>query len=634
MVVGELILFLCLFTAFAVLLRQRLKFTRVHIGPKLVIVGLGLVSLTSFIDFLVVGPNHLLSSGIQDEEFIEFWRIYGYVPGMIFILLGMAGFIPAMGALNKAYDVREASERKLLQHAVDLNEAKMRAEKAELILREALESIADAFVIFDNNDKLIAYNSQYKKLFPDVANILEPGVTFEELIRYQALTSDLLKSDEEKEAWIQQRLEEHRNPDDVKEQIFEDGQIYRLSEFKTASGGTVAVRTNITDLRNRERALIHLNERLEEAQSVAHLGNWSKELATNKLEWSDEVHRIMGYELGAIPQEYKYYIDRIHPDDIDEMFDIVRNALKEHDGYQVEYRMVHPDGKIVRIRELGKVVKNSAGEPIGLHGTMQDITAEHETELELLEAKRKAEEGTKAKSMFLANMSHELRTPLNAIIGFAEVISKEIFGPINNDKYQEYSENILSSGQHLLSLINDILDYSRLEAGKFELDEVDAAMSDVLSWTELLLRPRAQEKNISLNVNLDTDLIFHGDERKLKQVLINLVNNAVKFTPPNGVVDLYVEEEGTDHVRFVVQDNGYGMSDQDLQQIMRPFVRTVNSMTRSIEGTGLGLPLSKSIVELHDGKLEIQSKQGVGTRVDVMMPRYRFEKISSLKKKA
>ncbi|MBE7636646.1 PAS domain-containing protein [Sneathiella sp. P13V-1] len=634
MVAGELILFLCLFTAFVVLLRQRLKFTRVHIGPKLVIVGLGLVSLTSFIDFLVVGPNHVLPTGIHDEEFIEFWRIYGYVPGMIFILLGMAGFIPAMGALNKAYDVREASERKLLQQAVDLNEAKMRAEKAELILREALESIADAFVIFDAEDKLIAYNSQYKKLFPDVADILEPGVTFEELIRYQAMTSDLLESDEEKENWVQQRLEEHRNPDEAKEQIFKDGQIYRLSEFKTASGGTVAVRTNITDLRNRERALIHLNERLEEAQSVAHLGSWSKELSSNKLEWSDEVSRIMGYELGTIPHEYSYYTDRIHPDDIDEMFDIVRSALKEQDGYQVEYRMVHPDGKVVHVRELGKVVKNSAGEPVALHGTMQDITAEQEVEQELLEAKKKAEEGTKAKSMFLANMSHELRTPLNAIIGFAEVISKEIFGSINNEKYKEYSENILSSGQHLLSLINDILDYSRLEAGKFELDEVEAEMREILSWTELLLRPRAQEKHIALNVDLDTDLIFSGDERKIKQVLINLVNNAVKFTPPNGVVDVFVEDSDFDHVRIVVQDNGYGISDEDLKQIMRPFVRTVNSMTRSIEGTGLGLPLSKSIVELHGGKLEMQSKQGIGTRVDVLMPRRRFEKMQTLKKKA
>ncbi len=634
MVVGEIILFSCLFIAFLVLLRQRLKFTRVHIGPRLVIIGLGLVSLTAFVDMMIVGPNHIWPQGINDPEFIEFWRIYGYVPGMISILAGMIGFIPSMGALNKAYEAREASEHKLLQQTKNLTEAKHRAEKAEAILTEALESISDAFVIFDHDDKLVAFNSQYKNLFPDVADILTPGIQFEELIRYQANQSSLLKSKDDEEDWVRQRLQEHREPGGVKEQVFDDGKIYRLTEFKTKTGGTVAIRTDITDLRARERALILLNERLEEAQSVARIGHWSKDLVHGEHEWSDEVSRIMGYDPSEVSFDYSDYTSRLHPDDLEDMRKLVRSCVEKQDDYQVEYRMIHPDGKLVFVREIGRVVKNMAGETVGIRGTMQDITAEQEAEQELIEAKMRAEEGTKAKSMFLANMSHELRTPLNAIIGFAEVISKEIFGEVNNPKYKEYSGNILASGQHLLSLINDILDYSRFEAGKFDLDEGQEELSRILSWTELLLRPRAQEKNLTLTVKPCDDIIFSGDERKLKQVLINLVNNAVKFTPSGGTVDLYVDMSREDYVRIAIEDTGYGINEEDLTQIMRPFVRTANSLTRSVEGTGLGLPLSKSIVEMHGGKLEIESSPGVGTRVDVLLPRERFEKFEPMKKKA
>ena len=634
MVAGEIILFLCLFVAFLVLLRQRLRFTRVHIGPNLVIVGLGLVSLTAFIDMMVVGPNHILPQGVNDEEFIEFWRIYGYVPGMVSILFGMMGFIPSIGALNKAYEAREDSERKLLQQTKDLREAKLRAEQAEAVLKEALESISDAFVIFDHDDKLVAFNSQYKNLFPDVADILTPGIQFEEMIRYQASQSNLLKSRNDEEDWVQQRLQEHREPQGGREQIFEDGKIYRLTEFKTKTGGTVAIRTEITDLRARERALILLNERLEEAQSVAQIGHWSKDISTGEHEWSDEVSRIMGYDPAEVTFAYHNYLDRLHPDDLEEMRKIVRASVEKQKDYQVEYRMVQPSGELVYVREIGRIVKNKAGETIGLRGTIQNISAEQEAEQELIEAKMRAEEGTKAKSMFLANMSHELRTPLNAIIGFAEVISKEIFGEVNNPKYKEYSGNILASGQHLLALINDILDYSRFEAGKFDLEEGQEELDRILSWTELLLRPRAQEKNITLTVKPSGSLIFLGDERKLKQVLINLVNNAVKFTPADGTVDLYVDETDQDYVSISVEDTGYGISEDDLKQIMRPFVRTANSHTRSVEGTGLGLPLSKSIVEMHGGKLEIKSTLGVGTRVNVLLPRERFEKLLPIQKKA
>jgi len=625
MVFGEFILFLCLFLSFVYLTYQRHQFSRFRIGHGFLSVGLGLVSLTALIDFLLVGPNYVLPVGMLDEDFIEFWRIYGYLPGLISITIGISVFLPAIVRLNEEMGSREATQRKLLAQTADLQIAKSRAEKAEKVLVEALESISDAFIIFDIEDKVVAFNSQYKALFSSVREILKPGVSFEELIRHQAARSDFFADLGEAEEWIQKRLEEHRNPGEPKEQLFEGGRIYRLSEFRTISGGTVALRTDITELRERENALQQLNERFEEAQSVAHIGNWIHDFDGKIYDWSLETSRIMGYKPGAVKVGHKAYLERIHPDDLERMQSVVQWAVENgDDDYQVEYRMVQPGGELVHVREIGRIQHDSAGKPVLVGGTLQDITQEHLAELELIDAKMRAEEGTKAKSMFLANMSHELRTPLNAIIGFAEVISKEIFGPVENAKYKEYSGNILSSGQHLLSLINDILDFSRLEAGEHDLREGEIRLKDVLDWTMALLNPKAREKSISLKVTGKTDYLFLGDERKIKQVMINLVNNAIKFTPRGGKVKVYVDSGSENYTSIFVEDNGHGIGESEIDHVMRPFMRTSYSISSSIEGTGLGLPLSKSIVELHDGELKIASKEKNGTIVEVRLPRKRF----------
>ncbi len=624
MVFGEFLLFFCLFLSFVYIVFQRRKFLRFGIGHGFLCIGLGLVSLTSLVDFLVIGPNYVLPFGVLDEKIIEIWRIYGYLPGLFSITIGICMFLPAVVDLNEEVGSREATQRKLLAQTADLQIAKSRAEKAEKVLVEALESISDAFIIFDIDDRVVAFNSQYKALFSSVSDILEPGVTFEELIRHQATKSTFFTDLEEAETWIQQRLDEHRNPSQPKEQLFDGGRIYRLSEFRTVSGGTVALRTDITELRERESALQQLNERFEEAQSVAHIGNWIHDFNDKIYDWSSETSRILGYEPGAVEIGHKAYLDRVHPDDMERMQSVVRWATENGDDYQVEYRLVQPNGNIVHVREIGRIQHDSAGSPVFVGGTLQDITQEHLAELELIDAKMRAEEGTKAKSMFLANMSHELRTPLNAIIGFAEVISKEIFGPVENAKYKEYSGNILSSGQHLLSLINDILDFSRLEAGEQDLREEETSLQEIIDWTAVMLKPKAREKSISLDIIGKTDYRLVADERKLKQVLINLVNNAIKFTPREGEVKIYVDTASDNYTSIFVEDNGHGIGESEISQVMRPFMRTAYSVSSSIEGTGLGLPLSKSIVELHDGELKIQSKEKNGTVVEVRLPRKRF----------
>ncbi|MBL4666299.1 MAG: PAS-domain containing protein [Sneathiella sp.] len=606
---------------FGVYAKEQLKD---RVGYYLLTTGLALTTLAAFLDFLFIGPSHFLPFQITGEVFLEGWRIFGYLPGIILILTGVTHFLSVVGKMNDKAAVQEKKEISLLAQTEDLKSAISRAETAEGILVEALEAISEAFIIFDAEDRVVAFNQQHRNLFDDVDEILQPGVTFEELIRYQAKNSRSFTDQDETERWIQKRLNAHRNPQGVKEQVFNGDQVYRLTESKTASGGTVAIRTDITDLRKREEALGLLNERFQEAQSVAHIGNWSFNVTKEKHNWSDELSRIMGYDPAVLEITSDAYHSRVHPEDLKQVRAIVKTALDNKENYQTKYRMIRPDGEIVYVREIGRCQVNEDGVVDFYRGTLQDITSEHLIGLELLDAKFRAEEGTKSKSLFLANMSHELRTPLNAVIGFAEVISKEIFGPINNEKYKEYTGNILSSGQHLLSLINDILDYSRLEAGKYEIESKDVSFRDVIEWTSLLLMPKAHEKSITLDFQFDGDFLFMGDERKFKQVMVNLVNNAIKFTPEYGNVKIYLSEKSEKYLSIYIEDDGIGIKNDDLESVLKPFVRTMNSITRSTEGTGLGLPLSKAIVELHDGVLKIKSVENEGTIVEIRLPRSRL----------
>lgn len=623
MVIGEFILFLCMTFCFVFFVIRTKRHMKIHKGVTFITFGLALEALAALTDALFMGPNVLYAPIQVSKEIADLYIVFAYLPGTISVLIGVVLFFPAVSRLTETLDERDKAAQKLTSQTVDLQSAKRRAEAAEDVLFEALESISEAFIIFDKNDRVVAYNSRYRDLFEDVGGLLKPGVPFENLIRHQAKLKNNFEYPAQLENWIQTRLEEHRNPAGSKEQVFSNGDVYRLTEVKTPSGGRVAVRTNITDLRAREKALRIINERLQEAQSVAQIGHWSYDVKADRHDWSDEISRIMGYDPETLEIKTSSYLSRVHSEDLERMRSVVEWAQENDKDYELDYRMVRAEGEIVHVREIGRVQKDVNGDTEFFRGTIQDITAQYEAQMELLDAKMKAEEGTKAKSMFLANMSHELRTPLNAIIGFAEVITKEIFGPVKNEKYSEYSGNILASGQHLLSLINDILDFSQLEAGKYELEDEDVNVSNVVKWTELLLAPKALEKNIKMTSKIPEGLVFIGDERKFKQVLLNLTNNAIKFTPDGGEIDIYMDTAQATYFSLFVEDNGIGIEEHELETVMKPFARTLNSVTRSVEGTGLGLPLSKSIVELHGGELLIESSLNKGTRVEIRLPKNR-----------
>jgi signal transduction histidine kinase len=245
------------------------------------------------------------------------------------------------------------------------------------------------------------------------------------------------------------------------------------------------------------------------------------------------------------------------------------------------------------------------------------------TERELVRAKDKAEAASRAKSAFLANMSHELRTPLNAIIGFAEIIKRRTFGPAS-ERYTEYAGDIYNSGTHLLGLINEVLNLSKLEAGQFELHEQEVELATTVAACMQMIETQARKAKIRLAVSLDPEALFvRADERRLRQILINLLANAVKFTPEGGEVRVTsIRRNGG--LAISVSDTGIGMAPEDIPRALAPFGQIESKVRRKQEGTGLGLPLAKRFVELHGGIFTIDSTLNSGTTVTFLLPRSRM----------
>lgn len=250
------------------------------------------------------------------------------------------------------------------------------------------------------------------------------------------------------------------------------------------------------------------------------------------------------------------------------------------------------------------------------------INKQHDENVSLAEAKMRAEMQNKEKSMFLANVSHELRTPLNAIIGFSEIIRDEVMGPLNNNQYKEYISDINTSGVHLLSLINDILDYSKAEAQKLEVDFTDVDLSKTAHSCMRLVEPRANEAKVKLVEQVPPkSIVLQADPKRMKQVILNLLSNAVKFTPEGGQVTLEIREDVlAEKIHIIVRDTGIGIAPKDISKALAPFGQVDSALSRRYEGTGLGLPLTKKLTEIMHGTFDIQSEEGLGTTISLAFP--------------
>jgi two-component system cell cycle sensor histidine kinase PleC len=455
-----------------------------------------------------VSPGH--RDGLRDA--LATAAIYGGFD-VSFRVPSLAGGRPTwIDARGQGFgQAEEGGYARIIGVALDVTEerlAQARAQSAESRLRDAIESVSEAFVLWDRQGRLLMCNRNYREFFRMEPQALQPGAAREqvEAVARQAI-----------------RQEFSSGQSDVREAELVDGRWVQISERPTAEGGLVVTAADISALKAQEEALKQNEQELRRA--------------VVNLERSQE-------QLSELARKY----------------------------------------------EAEKV---------------------------------RAEGANRAKSEFLANMSHELRTPLNAINGFSEIMVAEMYGPLGDGRYRDYSRDILNSGQHLLALINDILDMSKIEAGKMNLrfDPID--LEEVAEDAVRLVRNRAETAGLSLGLEFPELPEVEADYRAVKQVLLNLLSNAVKFTPRGGriVIQADVRDDPRgQRVRITVQDTGIGISAEDLARLAQPFEQIENQHAKTQQGTGLGLALSKSLVEMHGGLLDLKSAPGQGTSASFSLP--------------
>jgi PAS domain S-box-containing protein len=343
---------------------------------------------------------------------------------------------------------------------------------------------------------------------------------------------------------------------------------------------------------------------------------------------SENVETILGYKASDVRGDVKNWFQWVHPDDRPRLEQIYAETIVQAGEFQAEYRFLNQRGEYQWLYSAVKVLVDEAGQPIEAVGYTADITPRRlaedqllETNNQLLISNAELAHATRLKDEFLANMSHELRTPLNAVLGISEAMLDEVYGPLS-EQYRKSIKIIEQSGQHLLELINDILDLAKIEAGKLEIRPSQTSLKHLCESSLCFVRQIAINKNIQL-LHHDTygANCIEVDERRMRQVLINLLSNAVKFTPSGGTVELVAAYDArAQQFAFQIRDTGIGIAAANLAQLFQPFIQIDSSLNRQFSGTGLGLTLVKRIIDLHCGTIAVDSTETVGTCFTIALP--------------
>ena len=491
----------------------------------------------------------------------------------------------------------------------------MRAEKH---LYNAIEAMEDGFVLFDAEDQLVICNQNYKDVYKEIADVLKPGVTFS-TIAQAAMECDQIENRlKDKEAWLKNRVKQHLNPSGPFDQKLARGNWLRIIERKTADGGIIGLRIDITKEKQEEEKLRKLSLAVEQSPSMVFITD-----IEGRIEYINPVFTTMcGYTfdevIGKNPRILKS--DETPKD----TYDFLWQSIKSGHEWRGELKDRRKDGSTFWAYVSISPVKNEYDQITHFVAMHEDITQRKEIAIREHQARKAAETANRAKSELMANMSHELRTPLNAIIGFSETMKEETFGPVGSDKNREYLNDIHHSGQHLLELINDILDVSAIEADALELYEENVSLVNVVEISVRLINPRASAGQVNVTSTLDPEIpLIFADERRVKQVFLNLLSNAVKFSPEGGEVTVRAQLNDDGSLAVAVADNGIGMDEEEVTMALSAFGQVDSGLDRKHEGTGLGLPLTKGLMDLHGGTMEIESVKDHGSLITVTFPKER-----------
>ena len=401
--------------------------------------------------------------------------------------------------------------------------------------------------------------------------------------------------------------------------------VHMITKFPipNASGDISGIGTFSSDITELKETQKILSKREEEFRSIfesSHIGMCLQNASGRRLFVNQAYCNILGVPREEL--EGSTIIDFTHPDDIDNSADVLRKLNTGESEYaRFEKRFIRADGSVVCADVNMSTLRLSGDNEARAIAQIIDITDQKQSESALIDAKEQAEMANRTKSEFLANMSHELRTPLNSIIGFSQILMTEMFGSLGNPRYVEYSRDIYDSSTHLLSVISDILDISKIEAGEATVMPGEVYIPDAIRACVTMIETRAEIKDIDIDIDLPDDLPqIYVDVRQQKQILLNLLSNAVKFTPDGGKIVISARLEPDESLCIQVEDNGIGIAAQDIQKIFEPFGQVQSKPDRPHEGTGLGLSLSKSLTELNGGQLRLASELGKGTRVSIHFP--------------
>ena len=501
----------------------------------------------------------------------------------------------------------------------ELKGAERRAENARRLLHEALDALPASVALYNRDERLVFCNRTKHHLFHWQSGLHSPGVLFETQLRDSVARGMAPEAEGRSEAWIQDRLREYREAAQNVE-TRHPGNHWLLSSYrKTSDGGTVAIRLDISSRKSTEKALRESEENFRGLVENSILGisitRYSQILFVNQ-----SLVDMFGYDSAEELMRVGQLIQIAAVHERKRLAGYSRNRLSGKPApAQYEYEGVKKDGGRIWVQRSSHVVNWRGIRAV--QSTFVDITKRREAEESLRNALKAAETANRAKSEFLAKMSHELRTPLNAIIGFSEILGREAFGPLGHAKYEGYIGDITTSARHLLDMINDILDMSKIEAGRYDVHPEEIDLRAVVGESVQMVHGQIEERQLNLTMDIEEDLPpLLADPRAVRQILLNLLSNAIKFTDPHGGIVVSSRRTPDDDIDLIVSDTGIGIAPQHLKQILLPFGQVGSAQTAGQPGTGLGLPIVRSLIEMHEGRLRVVSEPGVGTAVTVSFP--------------